>query len=368
MTFACVSPKRASARPAPARSNAGKLRTFRQFAQARIGKNRAFQNFGVALRVLRALLAQDRRVRVLVVHKAFDLRAAERREFRIRERRQTPVLFLICIGAARDEDAHARKSFGKIFDGLFELRALAVRFRRFVQTVEQEQAAGGAQFLLQWVGEFAERGCFQFRRDKIPKMLRGCNLRGQRQTARGKFTQDDAHGNERAVIPRLGLRFCFFVARLAFVFFGRQWLCQKREIDIGIAQRVAADTERDKIDERAFAAARVAKQNETRVTIQLFERREVPRFARGQTRRVSKTLRVFHLAAFGEERGIHRVERKTRVRVGRGFGVNARERKFAGRMENAREIRAAEVSYVFFSSAFGWLTLMTLPEPINWML
>ncbi len=119
----------------------------------------------------------------------------------------------------------------------------------------------------------------------------------------------------------------------------------------------------DEIDEGTLATARVTEQDQARVAVELFERRETTWLTFGAGRGAQPGQVALLVAARSEERRIDSVEREARTRIGRGEGVDPAQRQFARRFKQAIEVSLAEVSYVFFSPAGGWFTLMTLPVP-----
>ncbi len=100
---------------------------------------------------------------------------------------------------------------------------------------------------------------------------------------------------------------------------------QKGEVDVGMGARLAAQAEHDEIDEGALAAAGVAEQHETRVTVKLFERRETKRKSELVKLAAVRPLALL-VAASREKRGVDGVKRKARTRIGRGQRVDSPER------------------------------------------
>ena len=130
------------------------------------GKDGALEQLGAALGVVGIPVAGAGHVGVPAVHERGDLRAIEGFQHRLGEARQPPLLLLVGVGAAGDQDVTALEGVGEIGHDLLDLRAPLVGFGHLVQPVEDHQAAVGQEVLAQQRGVVGQiTGC-QFLADE----------------------------------------------------------------------------------------------------------------------------------------------------------------------------------------------------------
>ncbi|GAK57343.1 hypothetical protein U27_04308 [Candidatus Vecturithrix granuli] len=113
-------------------------RSFGQAVEPFAGQDRAFEQFRPSLHIFRIQAAQLTHVRVPALYKAPDLPLTERREHGFRKTLQTPILLLVRVGAAGHDDTAARRAFCELLDRLLNLCAAMIRFRHFIQAIQQQ--------------------------------------------------------------------------------------------------------------------------------------------------------------------------------------------------------------------------------------
>jgi hypothetical protein len=189
-------------------------RPFCQTLQAVAGGNRALELRGASLGIFFIDVAQNSDVPIPVFDEEVDLAGGKGRKRGFGKIGQAPVLFLVGVDAAGDQHAAILEGGEKIFDYLFELLASPVGFGHFIQAIQQNQAAFFEQFFSQKGGVIADAGVFELGSNKTPEVVGARLFTTGGQAACGKIAQDDAHRQERAVLP--GLRLRFFVIIFLF--------------------------------------------------------------------------------------------------------------------------------------------------------
>jgi hypothetical protein len=241
-----------------------------------------------------------RHVRVPGVDEALDLAAREGQQFACSESFEFPVLALVGVGTASDEEAALAVHPGEGLNGLLDLGAPAFGVGNFVESVEQDQPAAAEQFAMQGVvvgpqllGPLAD--------DEAPQ--RAGVDHGVGRQAGGEIAQHDAHRQQGAVRPALPLRL--------EVGFTRNRLAEKLQIGGGRMLQFASQAQGDEVEEGRLAAPRSAHQHQRTLAVERFERRQAFALARlavaglaGRARGGRQEAAV--VACRGEQRSVDR--------------------------------------------------------------
>ena len=185
-----------------------------------------FQFGGAAFPIVAVCAAHVRAMPIPARDKPAHLPFVKRRQHRHRReiaRCQLPLLLLILIRPARDENAALREMRGKLFDRSQNLRAAFVRLRHFVKAVKQHQAARRVEPLSQ-KRRVAAQGIFSERLIEIGEQMRGLarRVRLRRQGFRGHVAQRENNRQQRAMLlPVMLLPWLRRLFRLAVVIWER---------------------------------------------------------------------------------------------------------------------------------------------------
>ncbi len=143
-----------------------------------------------------------------------------------------------------------------------------LRFRDFIESVEQKEASFLEQLLFQSLFELLSDGAGQLCNNEVPQVRAVRFSILFRQAPGRKIAQHDPNRQERPVRPRL--RLSLLIGILC-----RKWGSERIDIDVSSLQRRTREAEGDEIDERAFTAARVTHENEPLMPIEKFQCRTI---------------------------------------------------------------------------------------------
>ncbi len=285
-------------------------RALGQLGQALVALDRAFEQLGAAFGVILRQAQQLGHVGIPGIHEPLNLAAREGQQPGLGEAVQFPVLLRVGVRAAGDQEAALAESGGEILHCLFHLYAAGHRFGHFVQAVQQDQTAAFQQFLSQVRRVILQSRLLQPARDVRPQRL-GVHGRARQRQFAGEVAQDDIHGQQRAMIPALRLR--FFVSAVRLWWDGRGECLQVRRFQ---PEHFAGHAQRDEIDERALAAAGPAQQHQTLLAVEQVDGRQSLRLTVRQRAGAPCTAfrQVLALAALREQCRVDR--RQAYLRAG----------------------------------------------------
>ena len=199
------------------------------------------------------------------VDEALDLPAGEGEQLALGEAVQLPVLALIGIGAAGDEEPAVPVDARELLDGLLDLLAALQGVGHLVQPVQQDQPALAHQLGLQVHG-MALQHLGQLLDDELPQGV-GADGSAGRGKIGGEIAQQHPHRQQPLVRPALGL----WPLVPALVRVRRDGGAQQLQVGRPMAQQLAGHAQRDEIQEGGLAAARSAHQDQVLFLVQRIE-------------------------------------------------------------------------------------------------